>query len=330
MNKKFQIIIFLLLIFSASKLEAQEVIWLSNSPPAHKKKASATYGMHKLSALRGKRGSMSVVQWVRSGHSVEGSRYITKDFGQELSPYIFSPSGEKIEAKFEVGEKETSLSYNGNLEGFYNEYLVGKKIGGDTLYITVAKAELLNHVCRNGHKHVLKGLPAKIYPKEIPFEIVRERIAREDFHTFIASGDEIVFTTYLEGKTVENATLSLFTQKDWEKTQPTDKNGQSRFQFVQDYFSTWKEFNNRNINYYLLKGEITIAQEGIHNEQVYNYIHYTTTLSDGYYPSKLMYSSLFWALVVFLAAIILPAIGIFIYRERRKRPFKELDFYEKN
>ena len=321
----------LLLCCLINEIFASDIIWLSNTPPVQSRESYKTYGMHRLSSIRGKRGSVELLSWIRSGTSPEASQYLPNINHDETIPLVFSPDGKPVKNKVSVQNGKHALSFGETDEGFYNAYLLKQFIHGDTLFVVNAKAELLTHSCRNGHdKALLKKIKPQIYPEHVPFEIVRERLPGEDFHTFISSGDNITFKVVLNGGTVSGANITLCTQKGWNKTSQTNDSGQVTFQFIGDYFSRWEELNRRNIYYYLFIAEYTIIKEGTYKGLPYQYIHYIGTLSDGYFPSKTMYSSLVWSLVIFVLAVSLPVIAIYIYRERRKNPFKEIAFHEKN
>ena len=133
----------------------------------------------------------------------------------------------------------------------------------------------------------------------------------------------------MNGKPVEGANLTLVNQKSWSKTLKTNKEGNSTFQFIQDYFSSWQELNNREIYNYLLYGEITLPTQGNYEGKAYSYTHYTTSLSDGYRPAKTMYMSMFWAFAVFIITTIITVSGVFIYRFKRQRIYKEIKLDEK-
>lgn len=321
--------ILLISLFLFNPLVAQEISWFSNMPPDGEKNI-VTSGMHRLSSKPGKRGQSSIIQWLRKGTNPEEAEYVQISEEEDFEFYLFSPSKKQLEEKLTTKEGKSFFSFVSKEEGYYNAYLIQKEIFGDTLNITVAKSELLNHSCRNGHKLVRGIVGPHIYPKIIPAEIKRKREFAEDLHYFATSGDKIEYQFLVNGKPVEGANLTLVTQKNWNKTLKTNIEGNSTFQFIQDYFSSWQELNNREIYNYLLYGEITLPEKGNYKGNEYSYIHYTTSLSDGYRPAKTMYMSMFWAFVVFIVTIIITVIGIFIFRFKRQKIYKEIKLDEKN
>lgn len=318
----------LISILLVQTVAAQEIIWFSNMPPKDAKKI-VPGGMHQLSSISGKRGQTSIIQWLRKGTGPEEAAYIQIHKNEAVEFYLFSPSNKQVDNKLITKGDKSFFSYASKEEGYYNAYLIQKEVKGDTLYITIAKSELLNHSCRNGHKLVRGIVGPHIYPEIIPAEIKRKRIFTEDLHYFATSGDKVEYQFLVNGKPVEEASLTLVTQKNWSKTLKTNKEGNSTFRIIQDYFSKWQELNNREIYNYLLYGEITLPTQGNYEGKAYSYTHYTTSLSDGYRPAKTMYMSMFWAFAVFIVTIIILVSGIFIYRFKRQRIYKEIKLDEK-
>ena len=321
--------ILLVYLFLIQPLVAQEISWFSNMPPEGEKKI-VTNGMHRLSSIKGKRGQSSIIQWLRKGTNPEEAKYIQISEEDDFEFYLFSPSKKQLKDKLISKEGKSFFMYSSKEEGYYNAYLIQKEVVGDTLNITVAKSEMLNHSCRNGHKLIRGIVGPHIYPEAIPVEITRKRLLAEDLHYFTTSSDEVEYQFLVNGKPVEGANLTLVTQKNWNKTLKTNKEGKSTFQFIQDYFSSWQELNNREIYYYLIYGEVTLPEQGNYNGSEYSYIHYTTSLSDGYRPAKTMYMSMFWAFAVFILVTVITVAGIFIYRLRRQKIYKEIKLDEKN
>ncbi len=357
--------VFILIIFSIvlTKVQAQEVIWLSNTPPDFMKKQVKSSGMHRWSAIKQDRnnnqytnkkknykksdkdssktrannkanrrqyygGSTKYVQWIRQGSSVTNASYICLNDSTDYTITLMSPVSKKEPIEL-IKEKTCYLKFEMNEEGYYNAYLIIKKPVGDTLFINIAKAELLNHSCRNGHHKKLEARPVMHYPKITDFEIVRKRHPYEDFHYFSASGAEEKYQALFKGEAVEGAKITVNTQKGWSNTVYSDKDGIVDIQFIQDYFSNWQELNKRKIHYYLLEAEYTVKKDIEYKGSTYHYISYKCTMSDGYRPARTMYASMVWGLIVFLTVTIVSIAGIFIYKERRKKPYKELKFDEK-
>ncbi len=269
------------------------------------------------------------IQWLRKGSSIIDAEYICLTDSTDFQLTLMSPEGKKEPIEI-VKAKTCYAKFELNQEGYYNAYLIIKKDLGDTLHVNIAKAELLNHSCRNGHHKKLEARPVNYYPEITDFEMIRQRNPYEDYHYFTSSGKTETYKAIFEGKPLAGVKVKLNTEKGWIKTFITDKNGEFNARFIQDYFSKWQELNNREIYYYMLKADYTIKKDTHYNGKNYGYVHYTLTMSDGYHPARTMYASMLWGLIVFLITMVVSIAGIFIYKERRKRPYKEIKFNESN
>ncbi|UBM61764.1 hypothetical protein LA303_10145 [Candidatus Sulfidibacterium hydrothermale] len=323
---------FLWLLLLALAVNAQESpVWLSNVPPGRLRKEVSTYGMHRLCTMkrhRGRGGPIRVIQWVRRGISVEHAAYLSLPDSLDKQTFVFSPKNKRVKSKILNIKGKSVVEYVDNAEGYWNVYLVIKQLSGDTLYVNIAKAELLSHSCRNGHPNVRKAVLPRIFPEKIPFEIVRERHINENFHFFIASGDKFTYKPMYQGKPVAGIPIVLSTEKGWVNRKMTNRKGEATFQFIQDYFSKWSEIRGRKIYSYMIFSEFTKEQTGTFRGKNYRYVHYVTSMSDGYFPSRTMYQSMVWGLIIFIISLVIISIGVFVYRERRKKPYKEYIFDE--
>jgi hypothetical protein len=314
-------ICFFLLLFAFGTF-ASEVIWLSGDPPKKASKQVKSIGMQRLAGFRGKRGKETLILWVRSGTNPIESEYLNSTHTSEPVVFVFSPEEKLIKAELSDGRMGFALTYDGSLEGFYNIYIIERFVHGDTLYVQIAKAEKLSHSCRNGHKGIRPKIPPHSFPGKVPFEIIRKRIPNEDFHTFLASGDEVSFMMLLNGNPVENANVLITTQKQWAKSLKTNKDGEITFQILGDYFSKWKELNNKEIYKFLLKADYTVIEEGVYNKQAYKNIHYTCTMTEDYIPSETVYKSYVWALAVFVFVVTFLSFLIYLNRKRKRRIYR--------
>ena len=267
------------------------------------------------------------IQWLRKGSSITDAEYICLNDSTNYQLTLMSPEGKKEGIEL-VKNKTCYAKFELNEEGYYNAYLIIKKDLGDTLHINIAKAELLNHSCRNGHHKKLEARPVNYYPEITDFEIIRERNPHEDYHYFTSSGNMETYKAIFEGKPLAGVKVKINTEKGWSKTQYTNENGELSTEYIQDYFSNWQELNTREIYYYMLEADYTVKKDINYKGKDYGYIQYSLTMSDGYRPARTMYSSMVWGLVVFLITMIVSIAGIFIYKERRKRPYKEIKFNE--
>ncbi len=345
--------ILIVFLFFSFQAVSQEPIWFSNQPPKSMEKVVKASGMHRYYSLQRtsrktkttnngkkykktkkgktayKRSATKYVQWLRKGNSIKEATYICFPDSTNYRLKLMSPTGKEEPISLEQN-KTCYVKFELNEEGYYNAYLIFKKGQQDTLYQNIAKAELLSHSCRNGHHKKLEARPVRYYPEITDFEIIRLRHPHEDYHYFASSGDTETFKALMNGKPLPGVKITINTEKGWSKTGFTDKNGEFKIQFLQDYFSNWQELDKRKIHYYMLKADYIQPKDIQYKNKDYKYVHYILTMSDGYRPSRTMYASMVWGLIVFLIAMIISIAGIFIYKERRKRPYKEIKFNESN
>ena len=321
MKKGLLLLLNILFILTNLSAQGKEVLWLSNLPPGERQNEITASGMHKLSSIKAGRGKVKIVQWLSKGNSVLNSTYLLNSDYPDAEFYCYTPHGNLQAYLVDSSQIFKEISFSNQIEGYYNLYLVQKEIRNDTLFIQSAKAELLNHACRNGHKDVDKKIQSRIYPDKIPLEITRNRTRLENLHFFVSSGDKISYTVSKSSVPLENALVTFHTHQGWQKTIKSNPEGEAVLQVIQDYFTPWQEIDNRNIYYYLVVAEYTSQERGNYKGVPYEYIHYSTTLSDGYYPSKVMYASLSWALAIFLVFSILMGGGVAYYRKKRTKIF---------
>ncbi len=299
----------------------QELLWLSNVPPEERQEEIKANGMHKLSSISAGRGKVKLVQWARLGSSVLNAGYALNSELADTELYCYSPGGELQECRVDSALNHVEIGFGNPEEGYYNLYMVQKHVRNDTLLVRVAKAELLNHSCRNGHKHEDKKRRSHIHPDKIPIELTRKRNRLENLHFFVSSGDEILYSLTGSSGPLVNASLTFYSHHGWQRHFRSNEEGEAVVELIQDYFTPWGEIDNRKIYHYLAMAEYTEEREGEFKGQSYRYTHYVTTLSDGYYPSKVMYSSLSWGLGLFLIFSILIGGGVAIYRKRKMRSY---------
>jgi hypothetical protein len=324
MKKKLLLAISILFYLTNLTAQDQEVLWLSNLPPGERQNEIKANGMHKLSSISAGRGKVKLVQWICHGNQVLNSNYLLNSEHLDAELYCFSPLGDLQACGIDSSKVFKEISFGNQIEGYYNLYLIQKSVRNDTLFVQAAKAELLNHSCRNGHKDVDKKIMSHIHPEKIPIEITRTRTRLENLHFFVSSGDKITYQVSSSSEPLVNASVTFNTQQGWQKTIKSNAEGEAVLQVIQDYFTPWEEIDNRNIYNYLVVAEYTGEEGGTYQGQSYRYTHYTATLSDGYYPSKLMYSSLSWALGIFLFVSLLIGGGVAYHRKRRRKVYREI------
>jgi len=299
----------------------QEVLWLSNLPPDDRQGKIKASGMHKLSSISAGRGQVKIVQWLRNGTNVLNANYVLNSEFPDAEIYCYAPQGELQACRVDSSKTYKEPGFSNPVEGYYNLYIIQRSIRNDTLFVQVAKAELLNHSCRNGHKNEDEKRRSHIHPEKIPMEITRSRNRLENLHFFVSSGDKVRYKITRFSEPLANASVTFFSHHGWQKNLLSNEEGEAVVELIQDYFTSWEEIDNRKIYHYLAVAEYTEEEGGEFQGESYRYTHYVTTLSDGYYPSKVMYSSLSWALGLFLFFSLLIGGGVIFYRKRRMREY---------
>ncbi len=296
-------------------IQASAQIWVSNNAPKEGSLRVTLSGMHKLSTLKGKRGSTKVIQWLKSGSSVEESLFSLADTSAKI--LLFDPQEQMVAIETIVDSTSSAFVFDNPDEGFYNLFYLDKNVQNDTLFVSCASREMLNHSCRNGHARELKYIPYKTFEKDIPMQVVRERTKSDDLHYFVSSGEFVTFRALHQGKPLEGVKMTLATQKGWEKVQYSNSDGLVTFQLIQDYFTNWNLFDVKKLSDYLLIAEKTLPESGIYKQKTFANTKYVTTYSEAYLPAKTNYMSFVWGLVVFIVTVIVSFIAIYIYRHKR-------------
>jgi len=325
--------IFTTLILSVSTLWAgvdTGTLWLSQIPPPERSKQIKSTAMHRLPSIKKRgRGPATLALWVRQGESILDAIYPESHGFDSLTTKVLSPSTTEVKHELSQINEGLELTLSGSEEGFYNAYLIGQSLQGETLEVVTLQSELINHSCREGHKHVSRNL-GPFYGNNVPLEIVRTRVQWEDFHTFIQSGDVIEYQVFLYGKPIAGAQVTLTTHQGWQKSKVTDEAGKVSFEFIGEYFHRDKEFHSRDIYHYLLTANFSTEETDEFGGQAYQQVKYQATVSEKYRAATEIYTSTVWGLFTMVITMVLLSLGIFVYRQKTTRNFREIEFSEKD
>jgi len=253
-----------------------------------------------------------------------------------LEGYLMVPEGAEKELNIENNKDGYMISFNspwgdGEQHGANNAYVVDKKVVNNTLYIRTAKWLAIHHSCGWGHgrKHEEKRHTALAFEK-VPFEIVPQVLWDDKFHVRTKTGDTIKVYAYAYGKPVENAQITITTEHQWKKTMVADEKGGVQFQIIRDYYpKDWARFHRIHRSFMLFEAEYEVRQKGEYKGLSYDRIKMITTLPWKYSPALDDYASYKYGLIVGMLFFILTIGGVVFYRERRRKPFLELDFEKK-
>ncbi|MDH5721117.1 MAG: hypothetical protein OEZ13_10975 [Spirochaetia bacterium] len=166
--------------------------------------------------------------------------------------------------------------------------------------------------------------------EKVPFEIVPQVLWDDKFHIRTQTGDNIKLYAYSYGKPLENAEISVLSEQQWKKTMTADKEGGVEFQMIRDYYpKDWARFHRSHRSFMIFEAEYEVVENGEYQGQSYNRRKMITTMPWKYSPAQDDYASYSAGLTVGAVFFVLTIGGVLFYRERRRKPFLELDFEKK-
>jgi len=326
----------LLFLFFSSKLFASTPqLWFSDQPPerAMVKKMQMRHGGY----VHVDNGVDVKQLWLRQGDSLHQSKYLNTAEGEF---YLLNVQEAMNTPQISKQDTQQSIRFPMPDEGYYNAYFVERLVNNDTLAVKTAKAEVLKHNCRNGHKYD-RSLVNPHQWSDAPLDIVRLRLPEEDFHTRIRSGTELKFQIFHQGKPAVGADVKLETKKGWIKSTQSNEQGIASFQVIQDnFFDPDKaEKQGKKVerghggrvrvrDSYLVTAEYQTNEAGALADIPYSKTQYSIATTGRYYPQQLAGKSSEQALWFASAGMLVMGVGGYGYRKRRVKPFKEESFDE--
>lgn len=291
---------------------AASVVWFTDLQPG----PAAAHGEHNHGGPveRGRGGAVYKRLYMRYGEHPAEAEYAHGP-AEATTIAVIDPTGAVTTLPFGP-EHHGSVAFAMPHEGFYNAYLTSRRINGEELRVSVAKAEVLRHSCREGHDHVAANMPYRPW-SEAPIEILRERLPDENFHTLPASGDELGFRVLVGGVPAAGATVRMHTQHGWSRTVTADAEGRASFQLIRDYYPPWSEFQRRHQESFLVVAEYGADASGSHDGRPYRRVRHVATLAGSYYPSARDYASYGYGLAIGLLGLTLTGGGVVWHRRRR-------------
>lgn len=251
-----------------------------------------------------------------------------------IESYVRRPGGKVIAPELRLGYKP-SISFStpfgdGPVHGANSVYVVEQGVNDEVLTIRTAKWITMHHNCGWGHNGKFdKALTTPQPLATIPFEIVVDKLWDTNFHLSVTSGDRLGITVLSYGQPVPGATVSLSSEKGWSKSAVTDKEGRVTIQMIRDYYPPlWSQFRRTHRGEFLLTALYNADQQGSFRGDSYHHVSYITTLPWQYSPSSKDYASYAYGLVLGLLGMTVSGFGVYIYRERRRRPYKGISFDE--
>lgn len=302
------------------KPSLSDTLYFSNANPSVKKKSYG--GGHNHGGARGRVATKEV--WPIFEDS-EGKKNCLGDVGSELYLLDANLNSTKVTASKDAGCKSVTFEMPDN--GYYNLFYINKATQDNTLYITTAKYEFMRFNHSNDAIYDKEKMDAHTI-KETPFDILRVRDEDETFYHNLYSGENLRVQALLNSKPIEGANITLLTKTGWSKSLKTDKDGIATFTLLEDYFPEWDKFDKRHKSEFLLSS--SYEQDINNSSDGYKKIIYNATYPSYYYPDSSQYRSYAYGLSAALITIIVCAFAIYMYRQRRQNPFKEISFNEKD
>jgi len=323
------------LLFSSKVIASTGQLWFSDQPPDRSliKKMQMRHGGY----VHVEKGVDVKQLWLRTGDSLEKSAYLDSATGEYQ---LLNVQAEMNQPEIDSNAKQSSIRFPMPDEGYYNAYFTERLVSNNTLKVKTAKAEILKHNCRNGHKYD-RDLVNPQQWLDAPLDIVRLRLPEEDFHTRIRSGTTLKFQVYHLGKPVPGANVKLETKRGWIKSTQSDEQGIASFQIIQDNFFDAEKAEKegkkverghggrvRIRDGYLVTAQYLSDEAGTLDDKAFSQTEYTVSSTGRYYPQQLAKKSSEQALWFVSAGMLVMGVGGYSYRKRRVKPFKEESFDE--
>ena len=310
------------------------VLWLADSPPSRGDgpPREGMRGMGGMGGMGGERSGPPIKRlWLRAGADPQKSGFAREDGEAQIDMTLVTPQGRPEGEPLPLAEEgKKNLAFEMPTQGYYRLYHTTRKLQGDTLAISVAKAEVTNfsHGATEEERSVALAAPRVL--ESAPIEIVREKNPGEKLFFQLKSGEEQAFVVLQKGLPLQGARVRFVSHNGWSKEAMSDEQGRVSFQIVRDYFPGWSDFQKRFKATYLVIAEANAAETGRFADQQYSTVRYQATLAGAYYPSPDDYRSYAWGLGIGFAFLLFCGTAVYLYRRRRVKPFQEVRFDEKH
>jgi hypothetical protein len=313
-----------ILLCGCAPAHAAQTLWLSDAAPNARGKRAQGHG----GPVTVRKGTYFKRLWLREGDLPQDADYVAQS--DEAPSLVLIDTAGKIETlPFSQAPDNGPLSVEFPMpeEGFYNAYVERRRVNDGVLEVSLAKAEVMKHSCREGHDNVQVKMPPR-HHAAMPLEVVRERKPKEDFHSRLGHGDEVGFRVLRNGAPLAGAQVTLTSGQGWSKRLLSDGEGNVSFRMIRDYYPPWSLFKKRHAQPYLLNVRYSQPAAGELDGEAYHGTRYTASFTGSYYPSPDDYQSYAYGLSFGLFALLSTGGGVYFFRRRRKRPYREVRFDE--
>jgi hypothetical protein len=258
----------------------------------------------------------------------------TIDVSPDITAYVVHP--DTVVEEIAINREEMpKISFtlpfgDGPVHGGNFVYVIDRKVVDGVLTVRTAKWLTIHHSCGWGHNHRFEEerLRSQRLPSA-PLDIVINGLWDGNFHSTIMAGDTLDIRVLLRGEPAKNVRVSVTTEKKWTNEVSTGPDGIASVQLVRDdYPDNWLAFKRDKKSSFKVVARHAVERKGIYQNQSYETVRYITTFPWRYYPSRSEYSSYSSGLLVGTLSFGVGGVGIYAYRERRKKPFKGTVFDE--
>lgn len=310
------------------------VFWLSDLPPQREGRRGGgrpggggmggSGGMEGMGGMGGGRDSVPTKRlWLRMGGNPQTARGVPA----EEATLLLGPDGMPSEVAVEAHGGPYNVTFPMYDMGYYNAYWMRQTVEGDTLNVNIAKAEVIRSAGHGGGDMAMASMPFVDY--RVPVELVRDRKEKESGFTRLNYGDTVSFRVMSDGKPVQNARVTFTSGQGWSNSVQSDEDGRASFMVIRDYYpQDWNLFDKGHRETYLVSATYTRPESGEKQGAAYTSVRYTTTLSGAYYPGVKDYESYASGLMIGLTGLLFTGTGVYLYRRRRVKPYREARFDE--
>lgn len=317
-----------------------KMLWLSSMPTMqHEGKATGKRGGRPAGG-----GAGGAHQQRGGGHESEHRPQSTRTYwlntcaiSDEAKAFVVRPEGAVEPVPIERDGHEVRVNVNtplgeGPVHGANNIYLIDSFVEDGVLIMSAAKWLAIHHNCGWGHDHRFnKVRMTSLSFSDAPLEIVVDNLWDKNFHSNIMSGDQILVKVLSFGKPAAGAIVDIESEQGWRKQIVTDGEGKGSFRMVRDYYpDSWLEFDRTRSSRMKMSARYENGEGGEFRGQAYNGVRMTSTFTWRYYPARQEYVAYDKGLMIAFFTMTVCGLGIFCYRERRKKTYREIRFDEKN
>lgn len=249
----------------------------------------------------------------------------------EAEAYVLHPDGSSKQLKVKYAP-QASITLKTPLDderthGANNIYVIDKQVDDGVLTIQSAKWLVINHNCSWGHDYRNDNNRKTAHAlAQVPLEIVIDGLWDANFHADAKSGENLDILVTSEGIPVKGAKVTVTTEKGWTKLSRTGADGIAKVQLIRDYYPKgWGNFKRNQQGSFTVKAEYCKDEVGQYNDQPYAQVHYIATFPWKYSPARADYQSYAFGLGLGAFSMCFAGIGIYSFRERRKRPYQVID-----